>query len=372
MNRERIPVILIACLVLLLLTGSCKKGHNENAPGNNKGAAVDSLVVVKTDFSGKDTLQDIIKDAETKLDFYFYGKRNSDAKISAFTSVVLRKRNAPDSALNIVLDDSSRVKAYYTSVRGVNDSSLYTIGYNENEDSVSVCRYIVDWSRGTRILRRQARLRKLGNIYTVTGLSDFRLMGGPLDDLEALKEVLSKIVAIGGSVILIGSAGLAGTGICGPLCGLAAALGVANILFDGINSANASELPPGTPFNIGGQQIFVTTTKDILQAHTWRYESRINNGANDLSPCELDDFFTFGSNGTLTENTNVNQCYFGEPNVYTYGWNLYNNDQSLRIADPAGAGGYINLTILKLTLDRIELSGFDDLGESWQYVFKTF
>jgi hypothetical protein len=372
MKQKFIFPILSFLILIAVGSGSCKKEQKGDTTGNTNANPKDSVVIIKTDVSGKDTLQDIVKDAETKLDFFFYGKRGSDAKLSAFTSVVLRKRNSPDTSLNMLLDDSSRIKAYYTSIKGVNDSSLYTIGYNVSGDSISVCRYLVDWSSGSRILRKQIKMKKLGTVYTVTGLSDYRLMGWPLDDLDALREVLSKIITIGGSVILIASAGLAGTGISGPLCGLAASLGVASILFDGINSANASELPPGTPFNIGGQQIFVTTTKDILQAHTWRYESKLNNGANDLSPCELDDFFTFNQNGTLTENTNINQCFFGEPNAYTYTWSLYNNDQAIRIGEPSGSGGYINMNITKLGLDRIEMSGYDDLGESWQYIFKTF
>lgn len=345
-------------------SGSCKKEQKGDAGGNTNVNSKDSVVIIKTDVNGKDTLQDIVKDAETKLDFFFYGKRNSDGKISAFTSVVLRKRSVSDTALNMLLDDSSRVKAYYTSVRGVNDSSLYTIGYNIAGDSISVCRYLVDWSSGSRVLRKQIKMKKTGTAYTVIGLSDYRLMGWPLDDLDALREILSKIITIGGSVILIASAGLAGTGICGPICGLAASLGVASILFDGINSANASELPPGTPFNIGDQQIFVTTTKDILQAHKWSWNYKSYNDTADFEPCEADDILRFNSNGTFTWEDNFVKCDQGT-GIETWPWSLYNNDQSLLFGSlDQPSDGYIKLLITKLSPTAVELSGVDDLGNT--------
>lgn len=370
------PISILFFLFCIFFIACKKEKHDGQQPGGADDS-VDSLITIKSNFTEIDTLQDIYK-SNKGYGYYLYGKRQADGKITKVTGMAIKKKNSPDTVLNILYNDSLKVSEYYFVVNGIKDTALISFGYVK--DSIDVCQYKINWATGERLTRYKIKVKQIGTdsivpvnsmIYgRVHDTKDFftdalAMIGG----FVALHVGLVVTSTVSGVLFGIAGAGAATFSVPAAVIGFIAGA----VIYALVPDAKASEItstPLGSPDNPSSLFNQLKTVKDLFTLHTWRYESRMDNGVSDLSPCDLDDFFTFGANGTLTENTNVNQCFFGEPNIYTYGWSLYNNDQGLRIADPTG--GYLNLTITKLTLDRIELSGYDDLGESWQYVFKTF
>jgi len=79
---------------------------------------------------------------------------------------------------------------------------------------------------------------------------------------------------------------------------------------------------------------------ELLVQKNWKYEiaglDENNNGIieeseNGLLPCQLDDVFTFHSNGTGVLTTGSLPCTPGEPSSTNFNWSFMNNETELAI-----------------------------------------
>lgn len=153
--------------------------------------------------------------------------------------------------------------------------------------------------------------------------------------------------------MLIGTAGYAGYFICASIpvvCALVAGVGVAIVLFSEVNAAEVTQMPQGVPVNVNGENVFLTTTKDILQARNWKLTSWLKNGVNVATACETGPTWTFNQNNTITL-TGPNTCYPASVSYY-----LYNSDQSIFI----DLGDLVHWTVKELSPTKIVLSLIDN------------
>lgn len=349
----------------LIIAISCKKENiQDNPPEPNTN---DSLIIVKSNFNEVDTLQDIYK-SSNGFEYYLYGKRRADGKITKVSSMAIKQKNKSDSILNIVYDDSLRVSEYYFTVNGKRDTSLISLSYSH--DSINVCQYKVDWATGERLTRYKVQLKKDGTNSVTPINSEFY-------KLKSAQDLFDEVLAIDGAsnangygfiitVAVFTALGAKVAKVPGAFIGFCGGVAYYALKPKSAAASEISQTPLGSPNDPSSLFNQLKTVKDLFTFHNWKYESRFSDGVSDLESCELNDIILFGANGIMTE---YSSCHPAEYSFLTYTWHLYNNDQSIQIADPAGVGGFFNLTITKLTLSRLEMSGNDDLGGVWKFTF---
>ena len=366
---NRIIALVIVTITLLI---TCQKNDDPPPPPP---IGEDSLITVKSNFTEVDTLQDIYK-ATNRADYYLYGKRRSDGKLTQVSSMAIKKQNTSDSILNILYDDSFRVSGFYFIVKGIKDTSLITLSYTS--DTLNYCQYKVDWTTGERLTRYKVALKNSGtNNYTPLNVTAYRIQGNQsiFDDATAfLAAYYANVYAAGalGAVFsyVAVAIGVAATAPASAIIGFAAGVVVYEILSSNANAFEISNTPLGSPNNPSSLFNKLKTIKDLITIHPWKYETRIRDGNNDLRPCDADDIWTFMNNNTVTTDRGAIKCDPLQTQSVLNNWQLYDNDQALRIFNSNGE--FYNLTISKITLSNLELIGVDDLGISWKFIFKSF
>ncbi|GAA4313548.1 hypothetical protein GCM10023149_09360 [Mucilaginibacter gynuensis] len=168
--------IILLLAVSSVIVSSCKKDNdppNEDPPPGEEPVEVkDSLITVKTNVSDVDTLLSIYKHDKSGLEFYFYGRRNSEGEIVTLAAASITKNAANDTILNVIYDAQQRPKILYFTIKGivraVNDYNYVTIDYMP--DHLLVHLNYLNWTSGHISLINNIKIRKDGDAYTLYGL----------------------------------------------------------------------------------------------------------------------------------------------------------------------------------------------------------
>ena len=135
--------------------------------GRNDNTIADSIQTLSfASTSINETLQ--VGYIKNGLEYLFYGTKDATGKINKLTRAQYRKLNQNDTIMNLIYDDSVRIKAMYATINGFNDSSFFKFTYTDSLLITTRCK--VDWLTETYTVRDIIPSKRSTNNYAPYGL----------------------------------------------------------------------------------------------------------------------------------------------------------------------------------------------------------
>ncbi|MGN6163303.1 MAG: lipocalin family protein [Flavisolibacter sp.] len=399
---------------LSLAIFSCKKNEDDGSDDTNADNIYKKeYITIKGGGVPAKSLISTIKDGEG-FTYNIFGSAEANGEIKQITALTIANQRSLDSVYNFVYDSLNNVRTVYLTVNGVKDTSL--LGFDYKKDTTIITSYAANWSDNNlrarwqvyvkgdangfspisaQTLKKQSksgRIRSNGLFNQTAQLPHYSVIDVILKEqgtTEQIKLALYAALTVVGTVaVLAGATATAPVTIFGvtiaksvliiggfalDFFAVKGASSIAPKLFDkvvnslldivGGKDASASELtsiPNGTPPDPTTlNQAFKDLITSILTTHTWKWESWLYEGNNDLDPCNSADIMTFQSNGAFKYKAG---CEAGNP-VYNYTWELVDDNKRIIFYDGGDPYPYLVLNISK---DKITLQSTTE-NEVWTW-----
>jgi hypothetical protein len=236
---------LLTPILLLFVFSNCKKDTSPENPTPPESFQTMSY----TAQNNPDSVQAITTKSTGEV-MTFYGSFNAVGIPSIIKTCVYKSSASSDTSFNFILDDSSRVKVAFASYAGGNLPEVYIYDYSDVGIAWSI--YDYNWTLGTGVLKKSASFVKNGNNYVMTSAGTFKQTissdifdikytskVGEVGDAEWQAQIANLQAAlIVTNTIAIVASGAIGFLICGPVCGVLAAVVAYDIIAG--NQASAS------------------------------------------------------------------------------------------------------------------------------------
>jgi hypothetical protein len=142
-------------------------GNTIDIIGKNENVDADSIQILSfASTSTNETLQVVY--IKNGLEYLLYGTKDALGNLNKLTRAQYRKVNSNDTVMNLIYDDSVRVKAMYATINGVNDSSFFKFTYTDSLLITTRCK--IDWQNETYIVRDIFPSKRSANNYAPFGI----------------------------------------------------------------------------------------------------------------------------------------------------------------------------------------------------------
>lgn len=232
-------------IALIVVQTSCKKdksGNNDNPTPTNTDNK--PLTIYSYSHSVSDQILATLNYKDKNVDFNFYGDKDTNGELSKIKSVTLNRTGSNDTVYNFTLDDEMKVKSFFVTYKGVNDTTILKYNY---QDSLTIISGYGISSNKTVTLREQIVLRN--SDYSVTSHRNYKLSPNNQMQLRLAKDAV--IATIGGLLLTVKtSVVILGTTVAPPVL---AVVGIGLIIYS-LNDVKDMDISL-----IGGLKILLDT-----------------------------------------------------------------------------------------------------------------